>query len=375
MEKSSTQTPNNHIVHESANLRGVSAIRKYGNITAVTTATPHDIRKVPIDQCGRTLTAGLEQFIVTVAGTGQPGYNLDNIAATSGKLYVPSGIKVDGTGDIFFVDNSNHRVRKVTVSTGIITTIAGTGAYGYNGDNIVATTAQLKDPTGIALDGLGNIYIADTYNCRVRKVTVSTGMITTIAGTENCGYNGDDIVATDAQLDSPAGVALDGIGNIYIADTFNSLVRIVTISTGRISSIDVSLDYPLGVALDGLGNIYIADTYHNRVIKVTVSTGIITTIADSDILFKPSDVALDGKGNVYIADTEHNRILKVAVSTGIITTIAGTGAYGYNGDNILATTAELALPAGVAVDEMGNVYIADSDNDRIRQLTSVKPTA
>ena len=154
LEKSCPQTSTDHVVHESAYLRGVDAIRKYENITAVTTASLHDIRKVPIDQCGRTLTAGLEQFIVTIAGTGQTGYNGDNIAASSAKVYSPSGIKVDGSGDICFADTSNNRVRKVAVSTGMITTIAGTGQTGYNGDDIAATSAKLYNPSGVAFDGM-----------------------------------------------------------------------------------------------------------------------------------------------------------------------------------------------------------------------------
>ena len=389
VEKSSPQTSNDHVVHEFANLRGLDATRTYGNIKAVATASLHDISEVPINQSGRTLVAGLDQLIVTVAGTGQPGYNADNIIATGANLAYPSGIKVDGNGDFYIADTSNHRVRKVTVINGEITTIAGTGKPGYNGDSIVATSAELSYPGDVALDGLGNVYIADTNNHRVRMY--STGIIYAVAGTGVPGYSGDRMLATSAQLNYPVGVAVDGAGNIYIADTQNSLVRKVTTITGKINTIcgtDFFLAYPSGIALDGMGNIYVSDQGYNFVVKVTASTGMITVIAGTGSrgyngdniratdakLSYPQGVAVDGEGNVYIADLFNNRIRKVTVSTGIITTIAGTGAFLYNGDGILATSASVRAPYGVAVDGMGNVYIAETSNHRIR-LIRVAPSA
>ena len=370
---------------------------------AVTTDPLHNIWKVPIDQSERALINGLDQFMVTVAGTGSGGYNGDNIPATAAQVSFTYGIKTGGSGDIYFADVDNHRVRKVTVSTGIITTIAGTGTGGYNPDGILATSAQLNGPSDIALDGPGNVYIADTFNHRIRKVTVIGGIITTIAGTGTFGYSGDNGYPTSAQLHYPFGIALDGPGNVYIADTGNNRIRKVTVSTSIITTIagttgtggyngddlvatSAKLNGPQSIALDGSGNFYIVDTGNNRIRLVTMST--ITTIAGtgspyyngdnieatSANLNNPSGIALDGSGDVYIADSASNRVRKVTMSTGVITTIAGTGSPYYNGDNIVATNAHLNYPQGVAVDGSGNVYIADG-NFRIRLLVRSVPTA
>ena len=339
-------------------------------MTAVTTASLSNMGRVPIDQSGRILTYGLDQFIVTVAGNGSIGYSGDNGAATSAKISNCYGFDVDGTGDIYFADTFNNRVRKVTMSTGIITTIAGTGFRGnagysgsYSGDNGAATSAELNYPYGVAVDGSFNVYIADFGNQRIRKVTVSTGIITTIAGTGTPAYSGDNGAATSAQLRYPADVAVDGSFNVYIADTGNKCIRKITTSTGMISTIagtgrlgysgdngaatSAQLSYPYGVTVDASGNVYIADTLNQRVRKITVSTSIIITIAGTvdgggyngdnraatrAQLYFPSDIAVDGMGNVYIADSANNRIRKVTVSSGNITTIAGNGTGEYNGD-------------------------------------------
>ena len=397
-------TPNDYVTHEISNLRAANTIRKYGSMMAATNASLHANRKVPYDQSSRTLT-GLDRFIVTVAGTGFDGYSVDDgIAATTAQIGQAYGITVDGKGDIYFVSQNNHRVRKVTVSTGIITTIAGTGSIGFNGDGILAKSAQLNYPYGIALDAPGNVYITDTASHRIRKVTVSTGIITTIAGTGSSGYNGDGIVATSAQLNFPYDVALDGSGNVYFTDYANHRVRKVTVSTGIMTTIagtgssgyngdgivatSAQLTNPFGIALDGPGNVYFTDYANRRVRKVTVSTGFITTVAGtgsygyngdgimatSASLRAPRGVALDASGNVYFTDTNNHRIRKVTVSTGFITTVAGTVAFGYNGDGIVATSARLYFPYGVALDASGNVHIADTFNYRIRLLTA-PPTA
>ena len=404
-EKTS-QTPNDHAVHKLANsLRGVNTTGRHENILSVTTAPLHNIRKVLIDLSDRALIDGLDQFIVTVAGTGSISYNGDNIAATSALVSRVTGIKVGGTGDIYFGDLDNFRVRKVTVSTGMITTIAGTGTNSYNGDNIDATAAQLSFPIDVALDRSDNVCIADFYNYRIRKVTVSGGIITTIAGTGTNSYNGDKIPATTAHLSAPSGVAVDGSDNVYISDPFNNRIRKVTVSSGIITTIagtgtfgynfddipatSADLRDPYGIAVDGSDNVYFADFNNHRIRKVTASSGKITTIAGTGNngytgdnidattaqIWNPCGVGLDGSGNIYIADTNDNRIRKVTVSTGMITTIAGTGAAGYNEDNIAATFANLDHPRSVAIDGSGHVYIADFNNFRIRFLTSVSPTS
>ena len=338
-----SQTPNDNVFHELANwIRGINAPSNCENLSAVTTAPLHNIRKVPIDQPERALLGGLVQLIVTVAGTAE-GF--------------PHGITVDGTGDVCFTEGRNGcRVRKVTVSTGDITTIAGTGGCGNSLDGIMATDAQLNYPHDVASDGSGQVYIAETGSNRIRKVTVS-GTITTIAGTGQFGSDGDGSAATSATLANPFGIAVDGSGNVYVADTNNHRIRKVTLISGIITTIvgtgqsffsgdgfqatSAAISYPFDLSLDKSGNVYIADTGNSRIRKVTNSTGVITTIAGGgvDLLDFPIGTTVDGSGNVYIADTYANRVLKVTASTGAITRIAGTGVGAYNDDNILATDA------------------------------------
>jgi NHL repeat len=289
----------------------------------------------------------LEYIITTVPGSGISGYKNGLINSTNAIRYHPKGIATDGSGNIYIVDPDKYCIRKVPVSTGNITTVAGTGAYGYNGDGIAATKSNLDSMTGVAVDGSGNIYIVDTGNQRIRKVTVSTGIITTIAGTGVAGDDGDGIAATRARVRTPYGVAVDGSGNIYIADTGNQRIRKVTVSTGIITAV-------AGTGVFG----YNGD-------------GIAATSADLQL---PMGVAVDGSGNIYIADTGNQRIRKATVSTGIITTIAGTGVFGYNGDGINAITAAVYDLFGIAVDGSDNVYF--TDYDRVKKLTiAASPSA
>jgi sugar lactone lactonase YvrE len=281
-------------------------------------------------------------IISTVAGNGTAGYNNDGIAATSAELNVPGGIAVDSVGNVFIADFQNNRIRKVSASTGLISTVAGNGTGGYNGDSIPATSAEIYLPDGVAVDGAGNIYISDNWNCRIRKVNAVTGLISTVAGNGTWGYNGDGIAATSAEL-RPAGVAVDSAGNIYIDDSDNVRIRKVSASTGLIST----------VAGNGTGG-------YN-------SDGIAATSAELNI---PTSVALDSAGNIFIADFQNNRIRKVSASTGLISTVAGNGTAGYNSDGIAATSAELNGPSGVAVDSAGNIYIADTNNERIRKVSA-----
>ena len=327
--------------------------------------------------------------ITTVAGDGVCAYSGDGGAPTSASLYNPRSIAVTG-GDLYIVSYGDCRVRRV--SGGTITTVAGNGSCGYGGDGGAAASASLSSPGGVAVDGAGDLYIADTNNCLVRKV--SGGMITRVAGAfPSCGYAGDGGVATSAELNYPLGVAVDGGGDLYIADYSNCRIRKVssgTITTaaggascgfsgdgGAATSAIVS--YPSGVAVDGAGDLYIATTYDCRVREV--SGGIITTVAgigecgsDGDgsaatsARLAPntrSGVAVDGAGNLYMAESCRIR----EVSGGTIATVAGTGSCGYGGDGGPATSASLKLPAGVAVDTSGNVYIADTRNCLVRKVT------
>ena len=374
-----------------ARLRSPSgvAVDGSGNIYIADTSN-HRVRKV-------TASTGV---ISTVAGDGTAGYGGDGAAATSAQLRLPSGVAVDGSGNIYIADRDNHRIRKVEASTGNISTAAGSATGGFSGDGGAATSAQLRFPRGVAVDGSSNIYIGDTASHRVRKVTASTGVISTVAGTGVLGYGGDGGAATSAQLNFTSGAAADGSGNLYIADAFNDRIRKVDASTGNISTIagrgttspggdggaatDAQLHSPLGAAVDGAGNIYIADTNNNRIRKVDASTGNISTVAGTGVLGYSGDggaateahlrlpygVAVDGSGNLYIAGRSNNRIRKVDASTGVISTVAGSGTAGFGGDGGPATAAAARLrsPRGVAVDVSGNIYIADSLNHRIRKV-------
>ncbi len=319
-------------------------------------------------------------MITTVAGNGTYGYNGDGGAAAAAQLGSPAGMALDGAGNLYIADRSNYRIRKVD-SAGDITTVAGNGIRGYNGDGGAAVAAQLDSPAGVALDDAGNLYIADGDNNRIRKVDAA-GVITTVAGNGTRGYNGDGGAATAAQLDFPSGVALDGSGNLYIADYWNNRIRKVD-AAGMITTVAgngtrgyngdggaavaAQLNLPTVVAPDGSGNLYIADRSNNRIRKVD-SAGVITTVAGNGTrgyngddgaavaaqLNSPNGVAPDGAGNLYIADSGNDRIRKVD-SAGVITTVAGNGTYGYNGDGGAAVAAQLSDPAGMAPDGAGNL--------------------
>jgi uncharacterized protein YjdB/RPA family protein len=342
---------------------------------------------------------GYGQIITTFAGNGTLGYSGDGGAATAAELYAPWGVAVDGSGNVYIADQLNNRIRKVDPS-GFISTFAGNGTLGYSGDGGAATAAELRTPTGVAVDGSGNVYIADNGNSRIRKVD-PTGVISTFAGNGTYGYSGDGGAATAAHLYGPFVVAFDGAGNVYIADCYNSRIRKVDPS-GVISTFagngtlgysgdggaatDAQLVYPFGVAVDGSGNVYIADANNSRIRKVD-PTGVISTFAGNGTygysgdggaataaeLSSPVGVSVDGGGNVYIADYYNNLIRKVDLS-GVISTIAGNGTLGYSGDGGAATAAELNYPTGVAVDGGGNVYIADQYNYRIRKVSGGSPS-
>ena len=349
-----------------------------GNLYIADTGN-HRIRKV--DATG---------VITTVAGFGRRGYGGDGGAATAAQLASPYGLALDGAGNLYIADLGNRRIRKVD-ATGVITTVAGTGRRGSGGDGDPATTAQLYEPTGVALDGAGNLYIADSQNQRIRKVDAA-GVITTVAGFGRRGYGGDGGPAVGARLAVPRGVAADGAGNLYIADTWNHRIRkvdaagVITTVAGNGTccssgdggpAVGARLNQPRGVALDGAGNLYIADAGNNRIRKVDAA-GVISTVAGRGSigdggaatgarLSGPIGVALDGYDNLYIADFENHRIRKVDAGTGVISTVAGSSG-GYSGDDGPAVAARLRNPIGVALDGAGNLYIADTLNDRIRKV-------
>ncbi len=280
------------------------------------------------------------QTIYTIAGTGTGAYNGDGIAATTAQLYGPQGMTLDASGNLYIADLANHRIRKIDIATGIITTIAGTGTGGYNGDGIAATAAQIWYPSALVFDGNGDLYFTDRGNSRIRKVTTATGIISTVAGTGSAGYNGDGILATTAQLWAPNDINVDASGNLYIADWTNHRVRKVDKSTGLISTI-------VGT---GIGS-YNGD-------------GIAATAAQIN---GPCGILFDNTGNTYVAEYGGYRIRKIN-GAGIISTIAGTGTSGYNGDGIAATSAQLYGCAYIRFDGVGNMDIGDGANQRIHKI-------
>jgi streptogramin lyase len=290
----------------------------------------HRVRKV----------AAVTGIITTVAGNGSATFAGDGGAATSASLD-PFAVALDESGNLYIADVGNHRIRKVAATTGIVTTVAGDGSATFAGDGGAATSASLNSPYGVALDASGNLYIADLNNYRIRKVDAASGIITTVAGNGIPTYAGDGGAATSASLNSPTGVALDASGNLYVADYYNQRIRKVDVASGIITTVagngsptfagdgeaatSASLNGPLGVALDANGSLYIADIGNNRIRKVAATTRIVTTVAGngratfagdggaatSASLNGPFGVALDASGNLYIADLNNYRIRKV----------------------------------------------------------------
>ncbi|MFH9266684.1 RICIN domain-containing protein [Streptomyces sp. NPDC017546] len=335
--------------------------------------------------------------ISTVAGTGVAGSKGDNEQAVSAQLNSPYGVAVDSLGALYISDYSNHRIRKVTTD-GKISTIAGNGAAGSRGDNGPAVSAQLNCPRQIAVDGAGTLYVVDTGNHRVRKITAD-GTISAVAGTGSKGFSGDGGLATAAKLNTPLGVAVDGTGVVYVTDYGNLRIRKIT-TDGTISTVagngtagpggdggpavSAQLKNPHGVAVDDAGVLYIADADNHRVRKVTPD-GTISTVAGTGTagtggddgpatsakLNLPLAVAVDSAGNLYVSEYNNHRVRKVTPD-GTISTVAGTGTAGTGGDDGPATSAQLKHPRGLAVDCVDALYIADRNNNRVRKITSEK---
>jgi hypothetical protein len=287
--------------------------------------------------------ANLPGTILTVVGNGTAGYLGDGGAATNAELFGATGVAFDGGGNMFIADFKNNVIRRVDAGTGVITTIAGTGTAGYSGDGGRASSAQLNGPVHVVFDRTVNLYITDVNNNRIRKVDVGTGIITTIAGNGTAGFSGDGGPATSAALNFPDGIGLDAAENIYFGDALNNRIRRVDATTGVITT--VAGNGIAGFAGDG---------------------GLAT---NAELKF-PSRPALDRNGNLYIADFQNNRLRRVDASTNIITTVAGNGTAGYSGDGGSATSAQLNGPLSVTVDVVGNIYLSDINNERIRVVNT-----
>jgi hypothetical protein len=327
------------------------------------------------------------------ASTGSSSSSAATIAydgvGAAARFSRPIGVAVDGAGNVYVADSGNNTIRKIT-SAGVVTTLAGTA--GVTGSaNGGGAAASFNSPQGAAVDGAGNIYVTDAFNSSIRKIT-SAGVVTTLAG----GASGSaDGVGAAAGFNTPIGVAVDGVGNVYVADTVNSAIRKITpvgvVMTlagtpgffyGAVDGIGAAASFfwPEGVTVDGADNVYVADTNNSTIRKIT-SAGVVTTLAGAagasgsangagaaaSFTF-PQGVAVDGAGSLYVADTGNNTIRKIS-SAGVVTTLAGTA--GISGSaNGIGAAASFKLPGGVAVDGAGNVYVADTGNNTIRKITS-----
>ncbi|MBA3489856.1 MAG: trypsin-like serine protease [Longispora sp.] len=330
----------------------------------------------------------------TIAGDGEADFHGDGGLATAAQLRYPGGVTVDTQGSFVIADTLNHRIRRID-SNGTITTVAGIGGQAYGGDGGQATDAQLSGPMGVTLDLEGNIVFTDTGNHRIRRIDAK-GTITTIAGSGTSGFDGDGRPATAARLDSPAGVAVDAKGHIVFADMGNHRIRridakgiITTVAGSGVGGFSgdgrpaaaAQLKVPSGVAVDANGNIIIADTLNHRVRRVSPA-GVITTVAgigkagfggDGETataaqLNTPFGVAVEAGGNILVADTLNNRIRRVDVD-GTIATIAGDDESGFDGNGGPPSCAQLYQPHGIMTDTRGNVAFADTLNNRIRQFS------
>jgi trimeric autotransporter adhesin len=366
---------------------------------------------------GNIFIADTEDFVIRevtggniqrVAGNATEGYSGEGVSSTDAQLSDPGAVFVDGSGNIFIADTSNSVIREVLASTGDIQTVAGNAMAGYSGDGVAPTATELNFPGGVFVDAQGDIFIADTANSAIREVVAATGLIQTVAGTPGtAGYSGDGGAATKALLANPNAVLVDGSGNVYIADSGNSAIREVVASTGNIQTIagtptktcddgqtpgcgdngpatSAYLNFPNGIFRDAAGDIFIADTFDNAIREVSAATGTIQTVAGtigtpgfsgdggaatSALLNSPYGVFLDASNDIFIADSDNAAVREVVAATGFIQTIAGTPTTpGFSGDGGPATSAELDSPSGVFGTSAGKLFIADTDNSRIREL-------
>ncbi len=344
--------------------------------------------------------------ITTVAGGGVGDGGKPTLAALSS----PDGLAIDSRGDVYIADGAANRIRKIDVLGNVITTFAGTGNQGFSGDGGHASAAELNSPFGLAFDDGDNLYIADSGNNRIRKVDFDTGIITTVAGLGSPGFEGDGGSALDAAFEAPHGVAVDRHGNVYIADTLNNRIRkvdavddiVTTVAGNGIAgyvgdegrAVNAELNQPKDVAVDDLGKVYIADS-GNHVIRQIDREGVIFTLAgkrnapvdpvtvansglaQDAVLRNPLSLALDQEQrNLYVTDTGNHLVRRIILNNVIedtqITTEAGApdGSAGYDGEDTTAVVSSLDSPSAVAVNSLGEVYIADTGNQRVRAIVS-----
>jgi uncharacterized protein (TIGR03437 family) len=370
-------------------------------------ATLDDVEGIAVDSQGivyfsefannRVRKVNAQGILGTLAGTGVLGSTGDSGPAASATLWGPWGVALDGKGNIFIADSNNKRIRMVN-SAGIITTVAGTGTYGFSGDGGPANAANLSFPDGIAADSSGNIWFADGANLRVRRFTVG-GNINTVAGNALYRYTANGSSVSQMYLLEPFGMTFDNSGNVVIADTDNNAIRLVQ-TNGQVTRLAGSstnggyspdgtaatslLDAPTGVAVAKDGTIYFAEEGTHLIRKITTAGQLVTVAgkfnaftggysgdggaATSATLARPFGIALDSKGNLYFSEID-NQIIRKVDTKGTISTYAGNTTAGFSGDNGPATSAELNIPDHIIFDSSDNLYIADQLNGRIRKVT------
>jgi hypothetical protein len=341
------------------------------------------------------LASAKAQNIFTYAGTGVAGYSGDGGSAPLADLYNPFGIAMDQLGNIYFADVLNNRIRKIDAA-GIITTFAGTGVQGFAGDGGPATSCQLYKPYGIVFDAAGNMYICDCNNNRIRKVNTS-GIITTIAGTGAVGSTGDGGPALLATMDTPRGIGIDGAGNIYFADCLSARIRKVS-TTGTITTVvgtgvsgysgdggpavNAQIRCAYGISFDAMNNLYFSDLLSQCIRKVDGSGIIRTVVGTGTVGFSgdggpavaaelnyPYSVHVDMAGNIYIPDTYNNRV-RVVNTSGIISTICGNGSSFSSGDGGPAINSTVYQPAAVFKTPAGVIYVSEIMGHKVRVLCS-----
>lgn len=363
------------------NFLGGVALDGAGNLYVADTYS-HTLRKVVLATAAVTTLAG-------VAGTS----GSTDAAGTAARFRSPSGVAADAAGNLYVADSANHTIRQVVLQTGVVSTLVGMAGTSGTTDG-TGSAARFNSPSSLVLDGSGNLYVADTLNSSIRKVVLATGAVTTLAGTSGSMGSADGTGAA-ARFAQPYGVAFDGLGNLYVADSVNHTIRRVVIATaavttlagavGMAGSVDATgstarFNSPAGIVADSNGNVFVGDSYSHSIRRVLAATGAVTTIAGSALMSGSSDgtgaaarfngasgVAADGAGNLYVVDSANHTIRQVVMATGVVTTLAGRAGSVGALDGV-GSAARFRTPYGVAVNSTGSLYVADRFNNAIRKV-------